>query len=317
MMQGRDISALVAVALVVLYTLAITLSDAVTKHLARTFEAPQILVICAGTILVLSLLCRGMLFRDGERAQTLRTKSPWAMALRAVMTVLAAVFFYYAFAMLPFADVFLFIALVPIFAGLLSAPILGEQVSPVCWVALGMGALGVFLLFPDGRADVTLGHLVAFSAAFTGTVAIVMARYIARSENIPLAQVFWPHAAIFVTMALVAPFVWQPLGWADAGLAFLCGVALFAARYALVLALRVLPAYTATPLLNLQFVWMLLIGVLVFQEVPEGHMILGASIIIATGLLLVREEMRRDTHAAVSISGRTLLRRFSLRRQRA
>jgi S-adenosylmethionine uptake transporter len=261
-------SALLGVALVVVYTMAVTLSDAVTKHLAATFAAPQILMICAATILGLSLLAAAPRPRRSGGWRRLATKAPRAMALRAGMTVLAAVFFYHAFATLPFADVFLFVALVPIFAGLLSAPVLGERVAPVSWVALGLSGLGVFMLFPEGRADVTFGHVMAFLAAFTGTVAIVMARDIARVESAPLALVFWPQAAIFATMALIAPLVWQPIGWADAGLAVLCGLALFGARYALVVALQVLPAYTATPLLNLQFVWMVIIGMVVFNEIP-------------------------------------------------
>lgn len=300
MIRAAPFSTLAGAGLVVLYTVAITASDAFTKHLAASFEAPQVLVICAGTILALSLAAHARVLRGNASAPArspLKTAAPWAMALRAAMTVLAAIFFYYAFASLPFADVFLFIALVPIIAGLLSAPVLGERVAPLSWLALGLGALGVFLLFPEGRADMTLGHGVALAGAFCGTLAIVMARYIARIESAPLALVFWPQLAIFASMGLAAPFVWQPIGWGDFGLAALCGVALFCARYALVVALQVLPAYTATPLINLQFVWMVLVGLVVFDEAPAAHTMLGAAIIVATGLLLVWEQhaRHRDT----------------------
>jgi len=298
-MACSRLPALAGVGLVVLYTLAVTLSDAVTKHLASTFAAPQILMICAATIVLLSVLAhaKSRLPSNGrpvQGGQGLGTKVPGAMMIRAAMTVIAAISFYYAFAFLPFADVFLFVALVPIFAGLLSAPVLGERVAPIAWVALGLGALGVVLLFPEGRADVTLGHGSALLGALTGTLAIVMSRYIAQREHAPLAQVFWPQAAVFFTMALVAPLVWQPISPSEVGLAMLCGGALFAARYALVVALQVLPAYTATPLLNLQFVWMVVIGVIVFNEVPANHTLLGASLILATGLLLVWEQYARE-----------------------
>lgn len=287
------LSVLAGVGLVIGYTIAITLSDAFTKHLAANFAAPQVLTICAGTILVLAMLSH--VGRSGSaEAVRLVTKAPGPMALRSIMTVCAALCFYYAFALLPFADVFLFIALVPIISGLLSAPVLGEKVAPISWVALGLGSLGVLLLFPEGKADITLGHLAALLGALTGTMAIVMARYIARIEQAPLAQVFWPQAAIFVTMSVIAPFVWQPISWTDAGLAVFCGVAMFCARYALVVALQVLPAYTATPLLNLQFVWMVLVGMVVFNEVPQAHTILGATIIVGTGMLLIWESHMRE-----------------------
>jgi len=210
---------LTGLGLVVLYTLTITLSDAFTKHLAASFQAPQVLVIVSGAILGLSLAFQTRHMRLGRRSAAephpLKTTMPGAMALRALMTVVAAILFYYAFAMLPFADVFIFIALVPIFAGLLSAPILGEKVAPMSWLALGLASCGVILLFPEGRANATLGHAIAFFAAFSGTVAIVLGRLIARSEDAPMAQVFWPQAAVFASMALVAPFVWEPIGTSD------------------------------------------------------------------------------------------------------
>ena len=71
--------------------------------------------------------------------QGLRTTCPRAMALRSVMTVISATCYFYAFRLLPFAEVFVFIGLVPLLAGLLSGPILGEHVRGPAWLALGAG----------------------------------------------------------------------------------------------------------------------------------------------------------------------------------
>ncbi|MGX9354352.1 DMT family transporter [Roseobacteraceae bacterium S113] len=277
--------------LIVAYTLAVTISDAFTKHLAVNFEAPQILVICSGTILAIIIAsCAAT-----QSPLPLTTKAPRAMALRSLMTVLAAVLFYYSFALLPFADVFLFIAMVPIFTGLMSAPVLGERVSPLTWLALVTAGLGVYLLFPGGAVDVTLGHIVAFGAALFGTVAIVMSRFIARVERNPLGQVFYPQLAIFATMALFAPWGWQPIGGAELAYAVFCGAALFMARYVLAVAMEMLPAYAATPLMNFQFVWMVLVGIFVFSEVPAFTTLLGAAVITLSGVFLVYDQRQRTT----------------------
>lgn len=279
--------------LVVAYTLLITLADAATKHLAISFEAPQVLMICSALICAFCLAQGAS--APGRRALT--TGCPGAMAVRAVMTVLASVGFFYAFALLPFAEVFLFIAMVPIFSGLMSAPILGEKVAPATWAALAIGSAGVYLLFPAGLQSVSVGHLIAFGASFSGTLAIVMARHMGRIEQRPLAQVFYPQLAVFVTMAAATPLFWQPMGLVDVALAAGCGLALFAARYLLAVALQELPAYTVTPLINLQFVWMVLIGMVAFSEIPAPNTVIGACIIVGCSLFLVQEQRVRAARA--------------------
>ena len=171
----------------------------------------------------------------------------------------------HAFWPLPFAEVFPFIGLMPVLAGIMSGPVLGEYVRPAAMVALAAGFGGVAFLFPDGIASVSVGHAWAALAAVSGTFSMVLARYIGRFEVNALAQVFYPNLALCGTMALALPFVWQPMPAADfiwvAGYAAL----LFAARWVLVEALR-LAAYAVTPLMNLQFVWMAVIGAIGFES---------------------------------------------------
>ncbi|MDU8929791.1 DMT family transporter [Alisedimentitalea sp. MJ-SS2] len=217
------------------------------------------------------------------------TIRPRAMALRAAFTVLATIFFFLAFRHLGFADVFLFIGLMPLFAALLAGSMLGEQVTPVAWGALGAGFVGVLCLFPTGFAQLGFGHMVAFLAAFFGTVSIILSRYISRFESNGLAQVLYPNLALLTVMALALPFVWRTMPLIDLSLAMGYGAVLFAARWLLVVALRGLPAHAVTSLLKLQFVWMVLIGAWVFGEWPTAQTYLGAGIIVLSGLFLAYE----------------------------
>ena len=94
-------------------------------------------------------------------------------------------------------------------------------------------------------------------------------------------------------MAAISPFVWVPISISQAASAIFCGVALFAARYVLALAMQVLPAHAATTMMNLQFVWMTLIGFVIFSEIPEANTILGALVIAGASIALVYEEYKR------------------------
>jgi drug/metabolite transporter (DMT)-like permease len=272
--------------LVVIYTAMISSADAITKLIAGVYAAPQLYALSALIVLGLSVLA------DRHRSQRrgLATGCPRAMALRSAATVVAAVAFFNAFRALPFAQVFLFIGLMPILAGLMSGPILGEHVRASAWAALAAGFVGVLCLFPGGVGSVTTGHLWALLAAVSGTFSMVLARFIGRVESNALAQVFYPNLAILVAMSVALPFVWQPMPLADLGWVAGYAVCLFAARWLSVVALRLLAAFAVTPLMNLQFVWMVAIGALAFGEIPAAGTWLGVAIVIGSGLFLVWDQ---------------------------
>lgn len=272
--------------LVVVYTALISSADAITKFVAGGYAAPQLFCLSGLIVMALSVLSD----RHKSQRRGLRTICPRAMALRAGATVLASVAFFYAFGELPFAEVFLFIGLMPILAGIMSGLILGEHVRPLAWVALAFGFFGVLCLFPAGLSHISMGHVFALLASLTGTFSMVMARYIGRHEQNSLAQVFYPNLAIFVVMGMALPFVWQPMPISDLVWVVVYAGILFVARWILVVALRMLAAYAVTPLMNLQFVWMVILGAVFFGEVPETSTYIGVGIVIATGLFLVWDQ---------------------------
>lgn len=279
---------LVGVGLTALYTLLISTADAITKLFATSYAAPQLFALSGGIVALLALVSN----RKGGQWRGVRTACPKAMAIRAGATVLGSIAFFYAFRLLPFAEVFLFIALIPLVAALLSGPVLGEAVRPQVWVALVLGTVGVMCLFPGGLSSVGLGHLVALAAVVLGTVSMVASRYIGQRDDNILSQVFYPNLALMAVMACALPFVFQPMGLADLGWAVAYAVFLFGARWVLVAALRLLPAYVVTPLMNLQFLWMVAIGFVAFGETPWMGVFVGAAIVIAAGSWLVWDQTR-------------------------
>lgn len=281
-------TALVGAGLVGLYTLMISAADGITKFIAGGYAAPQLFALSAAIVLGLSVAANRM--TPGKGAGGLRTRCPRAMALRAALTVLACIGFFQAFRLLPFADVFLFIGLMPVIAGLLSGPTLGEPIRPSAFAGLALGVLGIWCLMPAGLSHAQAGHAWALMAAVTGTGSMLAARYIGRHETNALAQVFYPNLAIFVVMGCALPFVWRAMPLTDLGWVAAYALFLFAARWLVTVALRLLPAYVATPLMNLQFVWMVVIGYAAFGEVPGVGTLTGVTLVIASGLWLVMEE---------------------------
>lgn len=290
MIRGATLGA----ALVVLYTGMMAAADGITKMIAGGYEAPQLFVL-SSLIVVGLTVCYGRV--SGEASFRLRSKR--AMAVRSGLTVFASIAFFMAFRLLPFADVFLFIGLIPLIAAALSGPVLGEAPRPLAWAALSLGGAGMVFLMPGGLSGMQAGHVWALIAAVTGTGSMLAARVIAKVERAPLAQVFWPNIALLAVMGVWLPFVWQPMGLTDLGWVAAYAMAIFAARYVVAEALRLLPAYVATPLMNLQFVWMVAIGLFAFGEVPTIGTVLGVTLVIVSGLWLVLDERLARSRAAV------------------
>lgn len=306
MRLGLNRSALLGAGLVAIYTALISSADAITKFIASGYAAPQLFFVSGGIVVVLCWLSAKVKPAPGG----LRTTCPKAMAVRAFLTVIGSVAFFYAFRYLPFADVFVFIGMMPIFAGLASGLILGEYVRPVAWLALAAGFAGVLCLFPDGIGSIGLGHLVALFACICGTLSMVIARYIGRYESNALAQVFYPNLAVFLSMGLALPFVYQAMPMSDLAWVVAYAGLLFAARWLLVVSLRLLAAYAVTPLMNLQFVWMVILGAVFFSELPAANTYLGVAIVIGSGMFLIYDQIVPQHGRAKGIFGARFGTRF-------
>ncbi|CUH89040.1 carboxylate/amino acid/amine transporter [Phaeobacter sp. CECT 5382] len=186
-----------------------SLADGNTKLLAGGYEAAQLYVISGGVVAILCLVSSAALrlrsVRDninaGNTAKTVwakpwHTRCPGAMALRSLATVVAAICFFYAFRLLPFAQVFLFIGVMPLMARVLSGLILKEHICRASWIALLMVFLGIVFLFLTEEGAVgaghSVGHAIALLGAGAGTISMVIARYISRFDISVLPQVFFP-----------------------------------------------------------------------------------------------------------------------------
>jgi drug/metabolite transporter (DMT)-like permease len=275
----------VGVALMVVYTGAISFADAITKHIASGFAAPQLFAVSG---LVVAALC---LVAGRPFGSVPRTRFVGHMVVRCALGVAASIAFFSAFRELAMAEVFLFVGLMPIISAALSGPVLGERFQVRTWIALCIGVLGVFCLFPRGIHDFGVGHLAAGVAVLSGSLSLVLARFATNRENQSLAQVFYPNLTLGLVMCVALPFVWRPMSGTEWALVGAYSVALFVARWLSILALKLLPVHVVTMLMSLQFVWMVWMDATVFGVATPGHVYFGAFIVTGAGTVLVWQRM--------------------------
>ena len=302
-MMGQMVKSpiLAGVLLLVASTLAATFADGTVKDLSARLEAPQVFFLSGLLMAAFSLIAA----RTGTRlklfnSSCLTTRAPGVLALRSLATVVASLGFFYAIAMIPLAEIFLFVGMMPLMSALMSRILLAEPVPPAAWVGLGIGGLGIAMLFPEGFSGLTLGHVAGFTGALAGTVSLVLARRMAKVEANTLVQVFYPNLALAAVAAAMLPSLWQPMGLGDVGQIVLYSALLFVARWAMVLVMQRLQAPVALPLMNVQFVWLVVVGFVFFDEVPPAATLLGAALVMTAGVIALTQQARVERLARMA-----------------
>ncbi|RID93484.1 DMT family transporter [Gemmobacter lutimaris] len=279
-------TALIGAGLVVVNTLISVSADAIAKDLITSYAAPQLMLL-SGLIAV--LLGLGAV-AAGQGDRVLHTGSPRLVALRSALGAISTTGFFYALRFLPFAEIFVFIAIMPIFGAVLSGLVLRERLAPTIWYALGLGLAGMLFLFPEGISGITTGHWIGLAASLSGSASIVLSRRICKSHTHSMAQVFYAQLACLILGALLAPFVWQPMVLSDLALLLAYTLFIIGTRWLMVVILRMLPAYVVMQIANIQFLWMVLLGEHLFGEVTGAHLWVGSALVVASGLWLIHSQ---------------------------
>lgn len=264
--------------------------DIAVKMLGGSYAVFQIVFF--GTLFTFPLVVF-MLLRDPEPG-TLLPRHPWWTALRTGAAVTTGFCAFYAFSVLPLAQVYAMIFASPLLITLLAIPILGEKVGLHRGGACVAGLIGVLVVLRPGGGDgleLELGHAAALLAAFTGALASVIVRKIGRDERSAVLMLY-PMVANFAVMGMFLPFVYQPMPLGDLGLWTMMAALAFGAGLCLISAYRRADAVLVAPMQYSQIVWAALYGWLFFGEAIDLGTATGAAIIIGSGLYIVFREGR-------------------------
>lgn len=204
------------------------------------------------------------------------------------------------FTLLPLAEATVLLFTTPIFATILSALLLGEQVGRHRWAAVLLGFAGVAVVVSPGSWAVPpLGVAVGLTAATVVSGVSITLRQIGRTES-ATTTVFWFTALSSGALALALPFAGRTHDPTTYALLVALGLTGGLAQFALTASLRLAPVSVVMPMDYSNLVWAALLGWLVFATVPSPTLWLGAPLIIVSGLWIVwREHVRRKDASAL------------------
>ncbi len=264
--------------------------DVVVKTLGASYSAIQIVFFAA----LLSFPVVTVILLGDARETSLKPRHPWWVALRSLCTTVTGVAAFYAFSTLPLAQVYVILFATPLVVTILSIPILGEKVRLRRWAAVIAGLVGVLVVMRPGQADLSLGHLAALVAAVCGALASIIIRKIGQDERSVVLLLF-PMVGNVIALGAALPFVYRPMPVGDLGLLAVIAVFGLVASYLVILAYREGEAVIVAPMQYSQILWATAYGYFLFAETPDGGTVLGAAIIIASGLYIVFREARAGT----------------------
>jgi drug/metabolite transporter (DMT)-like permease len=215
----------------------------------------------------------------------------WSLhLLRGVLGVAMMAAFVYAVARMPLSTTYSIFFVAPLMITAMSVPFLGEKVGPRRWTAIGVGLIGVLVLLrPTGEGLVSLAALAVLVAALMYSVSAITVRILARTDSTQSMMV-WLMAMIAVGAGALAWPQWVPIRGDDLWLIAGIGVAGALGQYAITEAFRMGEASLIAPLEYTALVWGVLLDLTLWGVLPDAITWLGAGIIIASGLYLLRRE---------------------------
>jgi drug/metabolite transporter (DMT)-like permease len=263
-----------------------SMMDTTMKLLAGHYPALQVAALRSLTSL--PLVCAWLLWRGGLRSM-LRVRWPLHL-LRAAIGIAMLALFAYGVRELTLAEAYSIFFIGPILITALSVIVLKERVDARRWIAIAVGMAGVLVILrPTGDGLLTLGGLAVLGAAVFYAVSAVSGRILARSDRSE-HMVFWLMLLMSIGAGALAAPGWVAVQASHLPLLAVLAVTGFLAQLAITEAFNHGEASVVAPFEYTALAWGVAIDWLMWKTLPDEITLIGAAIIIGSGLYLIRHE---------------------------
>lgn len=224
------------------------------------------------------------------RERSFRPRLPGMVALRCLFSLSALLCGFYAFGSLPMAEAYSLLFSAPIIITLLAIPLLGERVRVIRWVAILMGMAGVVVVLQPGRTELVLGHLAALGAAFSVACVSIVTRKIGDREH-SLTLMLFPMLTNLVVCGICLYFVYEPMSGSTLARLAAIGLLNVIGQMLMITSYRISEAQFIAPMQYSQMIWALIYGALIFNDPIDYTTVLGAAVIVLSGMLFIWREL--------------------------
>jgi drug/metabolite transporter (DMT)-like permease len=262
--------------------------DASSKYLNHHMSVAQVVWARYTFAFLLTLIVSNPVTRPG----LMRTTRPALQVGRSLLLVGSTALNILALRYLQLDQTVSIMFALPFVIALLSGPLLGEWIGRKRWIAVSVGFLGVLVVTRPGVGGIHPAAIFSVIGIFFYAGYAITTRILSHTDSTD-TTLFYSNVVGCIGTSVLLPFVWTtPESWFV--VLIMVGVGFFGAvgHFLMIAAHRLAPAPILAPFVYTQIVWMPLLGFLVFGDVPNRWTLLGASIVISSGLYLLLAERR-------------------------
>ncbi|SDP35594.1 Uncharacterized membrane protein [Afipia sp. GAS231] len=277
-----------------------TMNDSITKLMSSQMNFGEVMLVRG----LFAIVLIGALAVHQRAIRPLQTLFVKPVALRIVGEVCGTVSFLAAISHLPLANTSAIMQSLPLAITLGAALTLREPVGWRRWSAIVAGFIGVLIIVRPGVAGFNQFTLLALVSVLFCSLRDLATKRI--PSHIPSLFI---TLLTTITVTTAGAVILIPLGgWTQpsahaVGLLALAAVLVLIGYQCVIMALRSGDISAIAPFRYTALLWALLLGYLVFGDVPDTMMVTGASIIVASGLYAFYRERIRHREVAASASG--------------
>jgi S-adenosylmethionine uptake transporter len=268
------------VALYIVGIFFFAVNDALAKWLVADYSVGQLLFL--RSIGALFVLLPWM----GSAIRTMRSQGEWRLQILRVLFLTGDSFsFYFAAKAMPLADVITFYLAAPLIVTMLAGSVLGEKVGFLRWSAVIAGFVGVVIAMQPTSAVFTPAALIALFGASCFGLSIVTTRRMKAPHWLPL--VVLQFAGTGLAGGLAGAGVWIAPPPFELMLMFVTGIVAMGCFACITQAVALAPASVVSPFQYTSIIWGILLGYLVWSDIPTPAMLVGSVVIIVSGLVVL------------------------------
>jgi len=218
------------------------------------------------------------------------TRRPWQQVGRSALLFGSTAFNFIALRYLQLDQTATIAFTTPFIIALLAGPLLGEWIGWRRWVAIIVGFVGVLVIARPGMGGIHPAAILSVLSMVCYAAYIISTRFLAGYDS-TATTVFYSALVGLIAASIPLPAVWVT---PDDPLVILGMIVVGALGWIghlfLIVAHRYAPAPVLAPFIYTQLIWYIMGGFLVFGDLPSEFTLVGAAIVIGSGLYLLYRE---------------------------
>jgi drug/metabolite transporter (DMT)-like permease len=259
------------------------------KLLAVTYEPTQIVWFR----IVIHLVLVALVFTPRMGLDLFRTHRIGLQFLSSVMMLLSTLLFFSAVKYVGVAEAIAVSFVAPLAVVFLAWPLLGERITIMRVAAVVVGFAGVLVVIRPGSSVFQWASVLLLGSALCYAGYQIIIRRLAGIDH-PATSIFYSVLLGAIVMSALMPFVWTtPKSWFDLLLLLSLGALGGLGHYCVARALTYASANFIAPFNYTQMIGSVIVGYLMFAEIPDGYTWLGTVLIVGAGLLVTLQVQGR------------------------